>query len=392
MRCEPNVAGRGVETRPQSSKRPFFRRKLPMLAATLLAALAVACGYGSTNYTPPPTVASEIFLVSNSSGDVSAFSAASGKLDMIAGSSAMFPPVLTQFAAEPTGMFLAAVSTAPTAVATLQIANIAAGGKITVAPLMNVVNHPVGLAISSLGVIAVTDTLHNSVQLMRMQNNALMQGASAATGALPVDAAFSSDGSRLYVANSGDGTISVFTVSMQSASLQLMQTAALPVAAGEFLAAPVRVALSPAGNKFAATTPDGRLFVGNVSAMNGMLSGLTETQVAANANLEEVVFDPSGQNVYTGDQDNGGIFAFTVNAGSVATPIAGSPFPTVALPGGPTGMAFNSAGDHLYVVIGAQSAVYTFSRNAGNGSLTATGDVVSSGGILAGRIVRVAGY
>jgi DNA-binding beta-propeller fold protein YncE len=169
--------------------------------------------------------------------------------------------------------------------------------------------------------------------------------------------------------------------------LQPVQTALLPVAAGEFPPTVVRVTLSASGRKFAATTPDGRLFVGNVSPMDGTLSGFTETNLGANANLEEVVFDPSAQNVYTADQDNGGIFGFTLSAGGV-TPLPGSPFSTGTLPGGPTGMAFNSAGDRLYAVMQGQ-AVFTFSRNTSSGQLALAGDVVSSGGFLAGRIVRV---
>ncbi len=244
------------------------------------------------------------------------------------------------------------------------------------------------MAISSQGVIAITDVGNGTVQLTLVQNNLLFQGASAATGPLPQDVVFSSDGSRLYVGNNAGGTISVFTVSAQGATLQPVQTALLPVAAGEFAPTVVRVTLSASGRKFAATTPDGRLFVGNVSPMDGTLSGFTETNLGANANLEEVVFDPTAQNVYTADQDNGGIFGFTLSTGGV-TPLPGSPFSSGTLPGGPTGMAFNSAGDRLYVVIGAQSAIFTYSRNTSSGQILPTGDVVSSGGFLAGRIVRV---
>lgn len=370
-----------------------MRSQAAALAATLIAIsfafLAAACGagYGSTN-PPPPSTASEIFIVNNFSGDVSAFSAASGKLTLITGSSAAFPPFITQSAVESTGNFLAAVTTTASQVSTLQLAKIGAGGIITVTPATSPVTNSVALAISSQGVIAVTDPFQQTVQLLLIQNNALVAGPSAATGPLPQDAVFSGDGSRLYVGNNAGGTISVFTVSMQGAALQPAQTAALPVAAGEFLPNVVRVALSPNGKKFAATTPDGRLFVGDVSSMDGTLSGFTEAHTAANANLHEVAFDPSGQNVYAADLDNGGIFGFTISAAGL-TPVAGSPFSTGTLPGGPSGMAFNSAGDRLYVVLSAQSSVLTFSRNTGNGSLTATGDVVSSGGQLAKRIVRV---
>jgi DNA-binding beta-propeller fold protein YncE len=150
-------------------------------------------------------------------------------------------------------------------------------------------------------------------------------------------------------------------------------------------------ALSPTGSKFAATTLDGVLYVADVSAADQTLSNIKQVQVAGLANLEEVIFDPSGANVYTADLDNGGIFGFSISAGTV-TPLPNSPFSTGTLPGGPSGLAINSAGDRMYVVMGAQSAVFTYSRNTSTGQLSATGDVVSSGGFAAGRILRVSAH
>ncbi len=391
MRCEPNTSGLKQETAPDVVRKRSVTSKLAALAATSLAALAVACNGGSSSINPPPPpAANERFFVGNFSGNISGFSAASGKLEPIPGSSITFTPsFLTNFAVKPDGTLLAAITVDQQLVATtLQIVNIGAGGTLTLTRLTSGLGNPGGMAISSQGVIAITDVGSGTVQLTLVQNNLLFQGASAATGPLPQDVVFSSDGSRLYVGNNAGGTISVFTVSAQGATLQPVQTALLPVAAGEFAPDIVRVTLSASGRKFAATTPDGRLFVGNVSPMDGTLSGFTETNLGANANLEEVVFDPTAQDVYTADQDNGGIFGFTLSIGGGVTPLPGSPFSTGTLPGGPTGMAFNSAGDRLYAVIQGQ-AVFTYSRNTSSGQLALTGDVVSSGGFLAGRIVRV---
>jgi DNA-binding beta-propeller fold protein YncE len=392
MRCEPKSSGLRQKITPDVARKHSVKSKLAALAATLLVALAVACnGGGSSQTNPPPPPASEWFFVDSLSGNVNGFSAASGRLEPIPGSSVMFPVFLTQFAVEPAGKFLAAISTKQQA-ATVQIANIGSGGTITIAPLSDVLASPAaGMAISSQGVIAVTDAVQGTVQLTTLQNNLLFHGASTTDGALPQDAVFSSDGSRLYVGDNAGGAIAVYTVSGMGASLQLAQTAQLPVATGEFAPNIVRVALSASGRKFAATTFDGRLFVGDVSAMDGTLSGFTEAHTAANANLEEVVFDPTAQNVYTADQDNGGIFGFSI-AGGTLTPLAGSPFSTGTLPGGPTGMVTNSAGDRLYVVMGGQGTVLTYSRNTSSGQLALTSDVVSTGGFLGGRIVRVSAH
>jgi len=391
MRCEPKTSGLKQDTTPDVVRKHSVRSKLAALAATSLVALAVACNGGSSSINPPPPpAANERFFVGNFSGNISGFSAASGKLEPIPGSSITFSPsFLTNFAVKPDGTLLAAITVDQQLVATtLQIVNIGTGGTLTLTRLTSGLGNPGGMAISSQGVIAITDVANGTVQLTMVQNNLLFQGASAATGPLPQDVVFSSDGSRLYVGNNADGSISVFAVSAQGATLQPLQTAQLPVAAGEFAPDIVRVTLSASGRKFAATTPDGRLFVGNVSPMDGTLSGFTETQLGTNANLEEVVFDPTAQDVYTADQDNGGIFGFALASNGTPTPLPNSPFSTGTLPGGPTGMAFNSAGDRLYAVMIGQE-VFTYSRNTSSGQLALTADVVSTGGFLGGRIVRV---
>ncbi len=143
---------------------------------------------------------------------------------------------------------------------TLQIVNIGAGGTLTLTRLTSGLGTPGGMAISSQGVIAITDVGSGTVQLTMVQNNLLFQGASAATGPLPQDVVFSDDGSRLYVGNNAGGTISVFAVSGQGATLQPVQTALLPVAAGEFAPDIVRVTLSASGRKFAARRTGGCLW------------------------------------------------------------------------------------------------------------------------------------
>jgi len=391
MRWEPNNSHWSLESNSRIERRNLQAAKLMMLALTGVVTLVAACAGGTSGINPPPPQrAPEWFFVSNASGTVSGFSAASGRLEAIPGSAAQFPltvpSLLTSFAVDPGGTFLAGITGSLQAPSTFQIANIGSGGTVTIAPLTTKVTNPGGMAISAQGAIAITDTVDSTVQLMFYQSNLLFQAGSAATGAFPQDLVFSADGRTLYVGNDGDGTVSVFSVA-GNGTLQLVQTAKFVAPGGQAVAL-VRVRLSAAGRKFAATTLDGLLFLADVSVVDQTLSNIQGIRVANLANLEEVVFDPSGQNVYTADQDNGGIYGFSLNGGNV-TALRGSPFSTGALPGGPTGMAFNSAGDRLYVVMGAQSAVLTYSRDTNTGLLTATGDTVSSGGFLAGRIVRV---
>jgi len=68
------------------------RVKVPALAATSLAALAVACNAEVLPSMRLSSGANERFFVGNFSGNISGFSAASGKLEPIPGSSITFSP------------------------------------------------------------------------------------------------------------------------------------------------------------------------------------------------------------------------------------------------------------------------------------------------------------
>jgi WD40 repeat protein len=357
-----------------------------LLIAAAAALLLSACGNPTTQppVIPPPG-SGDLFLVENLSGDVAGFTEVSGQLRPIADSAARFASPLFAFAADASGTLIAALSGSTLNVGSLQEASIGAGGRLT---LQTATTSVVGVArvdVSIAGVIAVTDKNDALVKLFTLQNGQFLAGASASAGSEPDDVAFSADGKFLYVADRHDGTISVFSVS-SAASLQLLQTAQMPAAAGEFSANLVRLRLAAAGNKIAATTFDGRIFVADVNSASRMISHAVEVHVAGNANLEEVVFDPTGQNLYALDQDNGALYEFSLSGGALQQ-LAGSPLST---PLGPSGMALNSAGDRVYVVIGPLSSVVTYTRNTQTGTLSSTDQITSSGGFLAGRILRLA--
>ncbi len=389
MRCGLNEVGPKQEGGLRFAQKRFLGSELQMLFSILLSVLATACAGGGSGINPPPGAASEWFFVSSFTGQVNGFSAASGKLEPIPGSSLNFSSSTSvSFATievAPTGKSVACILVNPQAGTTaLEIANIASGGTISLTPLSATVANPIGLAISAQGAIAVSDGV--SIRFFTMQNNTLVAGPAQQTSASPEDLAFRPDGKVLYALNAGS-TISVFSVA-SDLSLQLIQNVNPPLASGQLGGDLVRIRLSAQGNKIAASTFDGWLYAGDVSATDGTVSGITEIQVAQNANLEEVVLDPSGQSVYASDQDNGGIYEISTTPGSL-TALAGSPIPTLP---GPMGMEVNSAGDRVYVVNGAafpQGQIITFSRETSTGKLTATGDSVSAAEIFSNRIVRV---
>lgn len=362
---------------------------IPQLAvAAILAALLIsACGSSRSMPPPPnlpPPALADLFFVASLSGDVVGFSDSSGHLVPLSGSAARFAFPLFALAVDPNGAFLATLSGSPLGVASLQTATISAGGKLTPATNTASVVSGNGITASPQGIIAVSDSNDAVIHLFSLQGGQLISGASMIAGPLPQDLVFSSDGKFLYVGDNANGTISVFSIASAS-STQLIQTAQLPVAPGEFAPSLVRLRISDAGDKIAATTFDGLLFVAAINPATHLISNAIEIHVASPANLEEVVFDPTGQTVYTADQDTGRIFGFRL-ANGTATVISG--FPIDTLPGLP-GLAVNSSGRRVYAVLSGLSAVITFARDPQSGALTSTGETVSSGGLLGGRIVRV---
>jgi DNA-binding beta-propeller fold protein YncE len=281
-------------------------------------------------------------------------------------------------------MFLAVTASTAQGPATLEIANIASGGAISVTSLTAPVANAYRMAITSQGVIAISDGL-STIQFFTLQNNALLAGPAVQTGISPRDLAFRADGKVLYALNA-DTSIAVFSVA-PDLSLQLIQDLPLPLAPGQLGGNAVSIRLNAEGNKIAATTLDGWVYAGDVNGTDGTVSGITEAQAAPNANLQEVVWDPTGQNVYADDQDNGGIYEFST-AGGALTALPGSP---VATPLGPMGMETDSTGTRLYLGTPGfpASQIVTFSRDPSSGKLSATGDSVGTTALFPSRITRV---
>jgi DNA-binding beta-propeller fold protein YncE len=366
-------------------------RRLSTVFLCAVAMLAGACTYraqkgpggGGPMPVPIPTAATEWFFVDNFSGDFSGFSAQNGKLAPIIGGSVQFQFPVVRGAADPKGTVLAVLTALNPNTLGFQTADIEAGGAVSLTKITDAFNNPSVIAISPEGPIAIADTNNHTVQLLTIQGDLLFSSDLFQTGPLPQDLVFSPDGKFLFVANNADNTISIFSIGI--VGLNLLHTVTLPEQPTDSSSGLVRVRLSDEGNKLAASTFDGRLYVADVSTTDGSLSKVQEIEVANGANLEEVALDANGQTVYTADQDNGGIFGYSLS-GTVATPLPGSPYATSA---SPTGMVVNGAGDRLYVVIGPAGLILTFTRDKATGRLTATNDVVSTGGFLADKIVRV---
>lgn len=360
--------------------------RLPPLCA-IIATILTGCSSHTAPTkvpNPPPVGSTDVFLVANFSGQLSALSVQSGHLSPVAGSLAQFPFPLDNIAAQPDGSLLIAISGPATTGNNAQTA-VLQPSDLPMPQAQFSFTAPSAADVSASGFIAITDENDDLVEILAVQNSQVHLIATAPTGPSPRSALFSADGHFLYVGNSFGSSISAYAISITGVP-ELRQTSQLPLGAGELTAPVVRLRLNPSGSKLVATTAAGQIYISNVNPSDGTLSATQETLAPPDSNFEEVVFDPSGQNIYTADLANGLIYGFTVASDGRAISLPGSPYE--ASPG-PSGLAVSSQGNQLYVVLSGASEVITLARST-TGELSATGDVVASGGFLPGRIIRVA--
>jgi 6-phosphogluconolactonase len=152
-------------------------------------------------------------------------------------------------------------------------------------------NQPYALAVYPKGgFLYITDSVANSVdEYVYGANGALGQWIIYEVGAAPKGVTIDPTGSFLYVANSGDGTVSAFTINATTGELT-----------------------GVAGSPFAAA---------------GTASPNTPTAVQV---------DPSGQFAYVANGDAGTISVFTINLATGALTAVGAPVSSI-LPGVPHG-------------------------------------------------------
>ena len=174
-----------------------------------------------------------------------------------------------------------------------------------------------------------------------------------------------------YVANAGNGSISVYAINGTTGALSEISGSpfADPVCGGPVGGScPVWVTADPAGTFLYAT--ESRLGMVSVFAIDPVSGGLTPVPGSA-ASVggvdQSISIHPSGKFAYVTDIDSGNIFAFTVDSATgKLTTIAGPPFLTAL---GACCAVFHPNGQFLYV--GTYTGLlFAFSLNTSTGVLT----------------------
>ena len=188
-------------------------------------------------------------------------------------------------------------------------------------------------------------------------------GPSSGPSAMAVDPS----GKFAYVANSGLGTVSGYTI--DSSTGALTSIAGSPFAGGIFELGLRSMTVDPSG-KFAyvANNANGNNVLGYmINPSTGALTPITGSPFIVGSLTEFVAVDPSGRFAYFADED-GTVSGQTIDPSTGAlTPIAGSPFSAGSQP---ISVAVDPSGKFAYVTNGTDNTVSGYTIDPTTGALT----------------------
>lgn len=214
---------------------------------------------------------------------------------------------------------------------------------------------PAGFVAASpnAGFVAATNPAQNQLSVLDTLGYQLMGGSAVPTGKTPLGVAFSPDGSLIFAANSGDGTVSVIQVTATQTSTPYSFT---PLATVQVGGSPQQVAVSPDGKYLYVTVDNGQSQNGSLAVFqNGGGGQFTLlTTLATGAAPRGVAVAPSGAQVFAANSGDTTVTVVGVashGAHSLANPITN-------LGAGPTGLAVTPDGNWLLVACSGSNTVY----------------------------------
>jgi DNA-binding beta-propeller fold protein YncE len=218
-------------------------------------------------------------------------------------------------------------------------------------------NNP-GQATTSLMWIATTgDQLVRSYTIDLTTGGVGQTGSAVATGKQPQAMALTPDATALFIANSGNSTISAYSVG-SNATLTIQGVTAT---AGQF---PVALAIDPSGKiLFAVDQQSGDVSSFTISSTSLTLVGSTPTQTPSSPSSipSAIVVSPTGNFLYVANSATSTVIGFSYDSSGVLTPLpAANPNPC-----GPSAPGY-------CVPVGANPQGLAFSRCAGVVSATST--------------------
>jgi DNA-binding beta-propeller fold protein YncE len=247
--------------------------------------------------------------------------------------------------------------------------------------------NPSGIADDpSNGLVYVAEEESNQIAILQSTANGTLEAASAGptdTGSAtnPLALAVTPNGQSLLVANSGNGTVSDYTIAGDGS----LTANGIPVAAGTSAASdPDSIVLAPDGAfAYVADGGDGTISEYSISSSGALAPLITSPTIKTDPGPDSIVMTPNGEYVYAANTDGNDITGYYVEPDGVLSKVGG---PTT-LTAQPESLAIAPDGGYLYVTNGSGTvsgfqigATGALTAVAGAGQPPATGD--EPGGIV----------
>lgn len=211
----------------------------------------------------------------------------------------------------------------------------------------------------------VTLPTTNRLLAYRIHNNngelAQPFGGSFLTGDSPSAVAIHPNNRWVYVANSGENDISLFTVDSSSGSLKEV----LPRVSTSLR--PSSLAIDPAGSfLYVVNIGFNQVSSYSIDSGKGTLTQVAGSLVTTGLSPAAIAVTPSGKFVYVPNTNSDSISGYTVSSGTLV-PMVGSPFPAGR---GPFAITVDPAEHFVYVTNTADSTISVLSIDPVTGILT----------------------
>jgi len=207
----------------------------------------------------------------------------------------------------------------------------------------------------------VANSQEGDISLFTVANDGTLAEVTPRTlaGTTPILLAMDPGGSFLYVANAGSNNISVFSI--DSSSGALTPVTGSPTGIGIF---PISMKIAPSGNFLYVGGSGSPGIVEVFSLSSGVLSAVGAFQTGTNPFGLEI--DPSGSFLYTANTGDSSISEFSIGADGTLTQLAGSPVGEATGNSAPVAIAIDPSGTYLYVCNEGTSNIagYTLSSGA----------------------------
>lgn len=227
-------------------------------------------------------------------------------------------------------------------------------------------NNPYGVAVTPLGnFVYVANSSDNTISMYTSSSGALTpNGSVSSAGVNPESIVINPAGTFLYVLNYGSDTVTTFAINSSTGGLTQV-------------GAPVATGVNPYGVQASVTPGGGFLYVANygsnsISAYslgsNGLPSPIAGSPFAAGANPFAVTISPAGTFAYVANETDNSVLTYSIDPTyGTLTPVGG-PTSTGAN-SNPEGVVVDPSGQYLYVSAYNTNAIEQFAINPGTGAL-----------------------